>query len=412
MFKKMLIANRGEIAVRIIRTCQEMGIKAVALYQPSDRGSLHVRLADQTVQLETDFNDGAAILAIAQAVGADSLHPGYGFLSENPDFIRDCEQAGVTPITPPADVMAYIQERGNEVVKQLRSGIKPLHRVFVQILADMHGNVVHLGEREGSLKFGGMRVIEESPAPCCLSENQRRGLWEASIEMARLYNFVGVGSVEFGMDAEGTFFFTLFKCRIQTDHPIAETMTGIDLVREQIRIAAGEPLGYTQDDIQINGCAMAVRITAQDPQNSFLPNPGVVKHARIPGGFRVRVDSYIYDGCNVPAEYDPLVAKLTVWGDTRETCLARLSRALDEFRITGITTNLSLIKQIVHDPTFVEGCYTSDFQIESLDRVESDSLRDLAVAAAILFARRNQSFRPTTPERLQSNWHRRSLEGT
>ncbi|MBN8636606.1 MAG: hypothetical protein J0M07_14855 [Anaerolineae bacterium] len=410
MFKKMLIANRGEIAVRIIRTCQEMGIETVALYQPSDRSSLHVRLADQAVQLDSDFNDGAALIAIAQQVGADSLHPGYGFLSEEPDFIRACEQAGVTPIAPPADVLAHIQERGVQTVTD--TPVKPLHRVFVQILADQHGNVVHLGEREGSLRFGGMRVIEESPAPCCLSHQQRQGLWQAAIEMARLYNFVGVGSVEFGMNEEGTFFFTVFKGRIQTDHPIAETMTGIDLIREQIRIAAGEVLAYTQDDIKISGCAIACRITAQDPLRNFMPNPGVVRHVRLPGGFRVRVDTYVYDGCPVPAEYDPLVAKVTVWGETREACVARLSRTLDEFRLSGVNTNLSLIKRIVNDPVFIDGCYTADYEVEAQERIPSDNLRDLAVAAAILYARRNLSFKPVVPERLQSGWHRRNLEGS
>lgn len=410
MFRKMLIANRGEIAVRIIRTCQEMGIETVAVYQPSDRGSLHVRLADQAVLLPTDFNDGAAILAIARQVGADSLHPGYGFLAENAPFIRACVEAGITPIAPPADVIEHLQDHSTLIVKD--QVLRPEHRVFVQLLADQHGNVVHLGEREGSLRFGGMRVVEESPAPCCLSERQRQGLCEAAVEMARLYNYVGVGSVEFGMDHDGTFYFTVFKCRIQTDHPIAEARTGIDLVREQIRIAAGERLAFRQEDIKLGGCAIACRITAQDPLRHFLPSPGVIKHARLPGGFRVRVDTYVYDGCAVPAEYDPLIAKVTVWGETRAACVARLARALDEFRLSGITTNLPLVKQIVNDPGFVAGCYSSDLQFETLEGEPDANLRDLAVAAAILYARRNLSFRPTTPERLQSNWHRRSLEGS
>ncbi|MBE2267277.1 MAG: hypothetical protein IAE80_03535 [Anaerolinea sp.] len=409
MFKKMLIANRGEIAVRIIRTCHELGIATVALYQPADRGSLHVRLADQVVELGTDFNDGAAILAIAQQVGADSIHPGYGFLAEEPAFLRLCEQAGIAVMAPPASVVERIQQRGSQITSTLSDGgTPPLHRVFVQILADQHGNIVHLGEREGSLRFGGMRVVEESPAPCCLSEEQRRGICDAAIEMARLFDYVGIGTVEFGMDESGMFFFTVFKARIQTDHPIAETISGIDLVREQIRIAAGEPLGYTQLDIKLRGCAIACRITAQDPNNNYLPSPGVAKHVRLPGGFRVRVDTYLYDGCNVPAEYDPLIAKLTVWGDTRAACVARAARALDEFNISGVTTNLSVLKGIINDPNFVDGCYDSQLQIQPANQENTNELRDLAIAAAILYIRRNQSFRPAAPERLQTGWHRSS----
>jgi acetyl/propionyl-CoA carboxylase alpha subunit len=487
VFKKILIANRGEIAVRIIRTCQDMGIETVALYSPSDRTSLHVRIADEAVSLDSPlgFMDADAILAVARDRSVDAIHPGYGFLAEEAPFIRACEAAGIAFIGPSSQIIGAVRDklsaleraraagfrtvehsprafdegevdavrhaaeaigyplvikstsggrgRGERLVfspehfeESLRAAqseaavvygssavyveraIMPVHQVSVQIAADVHGNLVCLGEREGSIMSGNQKLLEESPAPCL--SDQRPALWNAALELARLFGYRNVGSVEFLVDTHGDFYFTEFKARIQVDHPISESITRIDLVREQIRIAAGMPLSVTQEQVELRGCAMMCRISAQDPLRRYLPSPGALQSVRLPGGLQVRVDTYVYDGCTVPGDYDPLIAKITVWGDTRDVCLKRLCRALEEFQVTGIPTNVPLLQAVANTSTFVEGCYTTDFLHEPLEEVAlpEDYTRDLAVAAAVLYARRHQTFRPSTPERLSSGWHRDS----
>ena len=488
MFKKIVIANRGEIAVRIIRTCQDMGIATVALYEAPDRDSLHVRLADEAVLLDTPegFMDGDAIIQLALEKGADAIHPGYGYLAEETHFIRGCDAAGIAFVGPSADVVEVVHDklnalerareagyrtvehsqyafdedefdqlsaeadrlgypvvikscsggrgRGERFVWQkdalaeafrrarqeaqiiygssgvyLEKAILPAHQVTVQILADQHGSIVHLGEREGSLIVGNQKVIEESPAPC-LSPDQRAALWQAALDIAGLFDYRSVGSIEFLVDADGQFYFTEFKSRLQVDHPISEIITRVDLVREQIRIAAGEPLSIKQEDVHLHGSAMMCRISAADPLRRFLPSPGTLRLVRLPGGPEVRVDTYVYSGSTVPAEYDPLIAKLTVWGETREQCHTRLRRSLEEIAIVGTQTNVPLLQQIVNTPTFADGCYTTDFLHQPLETQEQPEtyFRDLAVAAAILYASRNQSFRPAVPKRLSSGWHRDS----
>ena len=488
MFKKILIANRGEIAVRIVRTCREMGIETIVLYDKEDLGSLHVRLADQCVQLSSaaDFGKIDTIIKIAQDREVDAIHPGYGFLSEKPEFIRACEDAGITFIGPSSAVVDLmqgklhalemarasgiktvenapiafgpddidnLQDAANElsyplVIKSCRGGrgrgerlvnspeqlierlrrsqaearavysnqqvylekaILPAHQIAVQILADKHGNVVHLGEREGSIINSNRKVLEESPAPC-LTQEQREEVWKTAVTLAKLFKYENAGSVEFLVNGDGSFYFTEFKARLQIDHPVTETRCGIDLVREQILIAAGVPLKWKQEDINLSGWAMLMRINAEDPSRDFLPSPGVITHMRRPGGPKVRVDSYVYSGCNIPPQYDPLIAKLTVWATSRDICIQRLRRSLEDCAFDGIPTNLPLLQRVVKEPTFIAGDYDTEFLMRPLqkEREPADHLHDLAVAAAVYFMRRHQQFSPSTPSRFQTRWHKDS----
>ena len=490
MFKKILIANRGEIGVRIVRTCRELGISTVALYTVEDRTSLHVRLADEGVQLNSpaDFMDPEIILGIAQQRGVDAIHPGYGFLAEEADFIRACDAAGIIFIGPPADLveplrdkiaaqkkvraagfptldhsqesfgaddyealaaaaselgypliikscsggrgrgerLAYGPEQLPEVVRQaqvigkavygsrqvyLEKAVLPAYQVGVQIMADKHGNLVHMGEREGSILQKGQKIIEEAPATC-LNGVQREQLWQTALDIARLFNYENVGTVEFIVDKHGNFYFSEIKARIQVEHPLTEMLTRLDLVREQIRIAAGEELPLAQEDVWLGGAAMMCRIRASDPWRDYLPSPGTLKRVRLPGGPEVRVDTYIYCRCEVPPAYDPLIAKLTVWGKSREMCRQRLERALQDFSVIGAPTNLALLQHIVQNPKFVEGVYSTQFKADmttpAAKAEPSEHLRDLAVAAALIFVRHNQMFVPKTAERLRGGWHRSS----
>lgn len=486
MFQKILIANRGEIAVRLERTCREMNIPTVALYEAADEGSLHVRLADECVLLDAPggFMNGAAILEIARAKGADAIHPGYGFLAEQPEFIRACETGGITFIGPPSDVVAKTANKidalnrvraagiltpnystlcfDNDasatlqaeaaqlgyplIVKSCRGGrgraehiihhpsqldgaarrarqeaqavygdsriylekaILPARHLSVQILADAHGNLIHLGEREGSMVLGNQKVIEESPAPS-LNDQQRHQLWELALDIARVFEYRNVGTVEFLLDADGNYYFTEIKARIQIVHPVTEMLTRLDLVREQIQLAAGARLERAQAQVQLDGWTMQARISAQDPRNRLMPSPGTLEHVRLPGGANVRTDTFADSGCDIPPQYDPLIAKLVVWGQDREACRLRLERALDEFQLIGTATTLPLLQQLVRGLEFVHGTY----HIESLPQetgarpVAPGTLRDLAAAVAIFHYRATHSFQPTTPDRITSGWHR------
>jgi acetyl-CoA carboxylase biotin carboxylase subunit len=487
MFKKILIANRGEIATRIMRTCREMGIDAVALYTRSDRGSLHVRLADEAVLLQSPLRYAAAdeILEIAQRSGADAIHPGYGFLAEEADFIERCTQAGIAFIGPPPavigavrnklDAMAQVQAAGYRVpsfvdlpddfvapdeiaqmaaqigypliVKSARGGrgrgarvvmqperlveyvaaarreammiygddhvyleraIAPSHYVAVQVLGDRHGNLVHLGEREGSLLRHNQKLIEESPSPT-LDDAQRQELWRTALDVARLFGFENTGAVEFLVDSAGNFYFTEIKGRIQIEHGVSEMLTGIDIVREQIRIAAGAPLSHTQEEIRFNGWAMQCRINAEDPWNDYLPSPGRLTRFRLPQGPGVRVDSYGYVGCEIPPRFDPLLANLIVRGGTRAECVARLGRALGEFRVVGVQTNIPLHQQIVHEPAFVSGAYDTSFMARFRfddNHRTLETRRDLAAIMAVAYALRRRLGAPVTPEQVKTGWHR------
>ena len=490
MFKKILIANRGEIAVRIIRTCREMGLRTVALYDAGDRDSLHVRLADECVQLpgHWSFMESETVLAVARESGADAIHPGYGFLAEDTDFIHACEAAGIAFIGPPPEVVEAARDKigalnkaraagfptvehsarsfGEDefdalaaeaeamgyplVVKSCRGGrgrgerlvndpsqlaevvrraqvearavyghnqlfiekaILPAHQVGVQIVADRHGNLVHLGDREGSIIRSNQKIVEESPS-LCLSPAQRETLLETAVRLARLFDYQNVGTVEFLVDGAGDFYFSEIKARIQIEHTVTEMTTRIDLVREQIRLAAGEPLGYAQEDVSFQGWAITCRVQAEDPSRRYMPSPGHLRRVRLPGGPEVRVDTYLYCDSEVPPFYDPLIAKATVWASDRSTCIDRMRRALEDFAIIGAPTNLPLLMAIMRSPDFVDGRYATDFlhhPVVAKPATDVEALRrDLAVAAAVLYARRREAFVPQAPDQWATGWHRSS----
>ncbi|RME82573.1 MAG: ATP-grasp domain-containing protein [Caldilineae bacterium] len=486
MFNKVLIANRGEIAVRIIRTLRDMGIWTIAVYHEEDIHSLHVRLADEAIALKQKVDDpqAAEILEIAHATGAEAIHPGYSFGAERYDFARPVEKEGFVFIGPPSQVirelnrkvtmleraeqagfrtprhsdtafnvgdMEAIRRAADElgypvVIKARRGGrgrgvrlvrrpeqlermvqsagaeamavyhdsriyleraIYPVLHVDVQILADRHGNVIHLGERCSALQHHNQKIICETPAPC-LSEQQRRQVWEMAIELARLFGYENAGTVEFLVEPGGEIYFSDFKARIQIEHPVTEMVTGIDLVQEQLRLAAGEPLRWRQQDIRFEGHAMQCRINAEDPWKNFLPSPGSLRRFRLPGGLHVRVDTYGYTGGYVPRVYDPLLAKVIVWGESRDACIGRMRRALQDFIIQGIPTNLPLHQGILNHPAFLAGRYEAMLTQEAGLNEPADEahLRDLAVIMAVAYMRRHQAPQPVIPERLTTGWHR------
>jgi acetyl/propionyl-CoA carboxylase alpha subunit len=489
MFKKILIANRGEIAVRVIRACRDMGIATVALYSSTERDSLHVRLADECVPIlsEKRYGDMKEVLEIALRTGADAVYPGYGFLAEESEFIERCDRAGIIFIGPPVEVVKQcktklkmmqrvesmgfrtpahssdsatadevdkLQAMADEVgyplvIKSCRGGrgrgsrvvdrpevlgelaqaaareaeriygddrlyleraMSPSHYVVVQILGDSQGNIIHLGEREGSVLLHNQKMIEESPAPC-LDDEQRTRLWETAVEISRQLNYQSAGSLEFLVDEAGEFYFTEMKARIQIEHAVSGMVSGVNIIEEQIRIAAGEPLSQIQDEVDLRGWAIHCRINAEDPWRNFMPSPGKLVNFRLPGGPGVRVDTYGYVGCNIPQRYDPLLANLTVWAEDRPAAVRRLRRALQDFKIVGVQTNLPMHQQIVAEPSFVHGKYDTNF-MRRMKFGEPDLAealrRDLAIAAAVAFAARAQLSTPVLPERVTSGWHRSS----
>lgn len=487
MFKKILVANRGEIAVRLIRACRDLGIATVAVYEPNDINTMHVRLADECIQIaEGGYNDPHQLLQGAIRSGADAIHAGYAFLAENAPFVRACEDAGLTFIGPSSVVLAALGDkiktldrvraagfptieysslsfddgeddglrteaerlgfplivksssggrgRGtrlirsaaqlDEMVHNARASARPIygHRrvhlerallpsryIEVQLLGDRHGNLIHLGERDSSIQRNNQKLIEESPAPY-LTSAQREKIWDMAIAIGRLLHCTHACAVEFLMDGGGNIYFTEVKPRIQMEHPVSELVSHIDIIREQIRIAAGETLAYTQADVQLRGVAMQCRINAEDPSNGFLPSPGTLDRLQIPGGPHVRVDTYAYLGCEVSARYDVILAKLAVWGTNRDECIQRLRRALEDFIVGGIKTNLSLVQRAVAAPVFLSGNYNTEFSRTTLKRAKAtnDELRNLAAAAAVAYLLRNQAHVTTLPDRLLSGWHRDS----
>jgi acetyl/propionyl-CoA carboxylase alpha subunit len=494
MFQKVLIANRGEIAVRIIRTCRDLGILTVAIFSESDRDSLHVRLADECypVTSELRYGDKHEVLEIAQLSGADAIHPGYGFLAEEEDFAQMCADVGITFIGPSVEVISRVRNKietmrkvaaagfrtpsisersyhadeaealeqaaaalgyplviksckggrgrgervvmkpealqttlnearrealmiyGNDVV-YLERVIAPSHHISVPVIGDDFGSIVHLGEVEGSLTRHNQKLLEESPAPS-LSDELRSQIYHAALAIAHLVGYTNVGSVEFLVDSNGLFYFTEVKARILIGHPIAEMVTGVDLVAKQLRCAAGEALELKQDEIDrhlygAGGYAMQVRVNAEDPWRDYLPSPGTLERYRLPGGVAVRVDTYGYVGGTVPVRYDSLLAKVVVKGRTRAQAILRLRRALEDFKIVGVRTNLPLHLHILNDPDFAAGKYDTGFLWRhKMGASSADALmrRDLAAAAAVAFALRHEMVRPVVPDQLQSGWHRSS----
>ncbi len=439
MFHKVLIANRGEIAVRIIRACKELGIKTVAVYSQADIHSLHVKLADESVCIgpapsALSYLNINAIISAAELTDAEAIHPGYGFLSENAKFAEVCEKCGITFIGPTAESMrimgdkisarqAVIKQgvpilpgtkegvhsveeaikvareigfpviikataggggRGMKIVHsqaalpnafataraEAQSGFgnpevyieryceKPRH-VEIQILGDKHGNVIHLGERDCSIQRRHQKLIEEAPSTVVTPEI-RKAMGDAAVRAAAAVGYNSAGTVEFLVDKQNNFFFMEMNTRIQVEHPVTEMITGVDLVREQIRSAAGIPLRYKQEDIQIRGHAIECRINAEDPFK-FTPCPGKITAYHPPGGFGVRVDSFVYDQYSVVPNYDSLIGKLIVHADTREEAIKRMARALDEFRIEGIKTTIFFHKRIMAHKDFIDGDIDTSF---------------------------------------------------
>lgn len=434
MFEKVLIANRGEIALRIHRACQEMGIKTVAVHSTVDADAMHVKLADEAVCIgpapaKDSYLNKAAIISAALITGADAIHPGYGFLSENADFAEMVMAHGMTfigptpemirtmgdkvsakkaaiesglPVVPGSDgdvkTLAEALEWGDKIgypviVKAAAGGggkgMKVAHskeeladaftlakreakssfandtvyiekylqtprHIEIQILADNHGNVIHLGDRDCSLQRNHQKVLEESPSPA-LNDEQRRKIGEIATSAMKKMGYSNVGTIEF-LYENGQFYFLEMNTRLQVEHPVTEMVTGIDLVREQIRVSSGSVLGYTQSDIHFSGCAIECRINAEDAQ-TFIPSPGKIGAFHVPGGLSVRVDSGMYAGYTVPPCYDSMVAKLIVHGRSRNGALMRLKRALEEFVIEGISTTIPLHQRIIARPDFIDGQY-------------------------------------------------------
>jgi acetyl-CoA carboxylase biotin carboxylase subunit len=443
MFKKILIANRGEIALRIIRACKELGIDTVAIHSEVDADSLHVKFADESVCVGNNASSESylrvpSVLAAAEITGADAIHPGYGFLSENAQFASVVQQSGLTWIGPQADVIQRMGDKaqarslmieagvpvvpGSEgvlsttdeavslgrdigfpvIVKAVAGGggrgmrvardeaelrrsvdtarseaekffgnadvyierylTRPRH-IEIQLLGDRHGNVVHLGERDCSLQRRHQKLIEESPSPA-VDEALRRRLGETAVRGAESVGYDSAGTIEFLLDEDGQFYFMEMNTRVQVEHPVSELVTGIDIVKEQIAVAAGEPLSVRQKDVRFHGHAIEVRINAEDPAHAFRPSPGSIEFLHMPGGIGVRIDSHIYQGYSVSPWYDSLIAKLLVHGRDRQEALARLERALAECLILGVSTTTDFSLELVRSEMFRSG----DFSTRSLEQ--------------------------------------------
>lgn len=439
MFKKVLIANRGEIALRVIRACKELGIKTVAIHSEADAASLHVRAADEKVcvgpaDAALSYRNIPNVLSAAEISGADAIHPGYGFLSENAHFAEVCESIGIKFIGPSSENIAMLGDKakareivmkrglpvtpgspgelrseeealqaaqkigfpviikataggggrgmrvvnkaedlarafqaaqaeakstfGNESVYLERYFLEPRH-IEVQVMADHRGHVIHLGERDCSIQRRHQKLLEETPSPA-IDDKLRKEIGRVAVEAVKAAHYRNVGTVEFLLDKDRNFFFMEVNTRIQVEHPITEMVTGVDLIKEQIRLAAGLPLTLRQQDVVMNGHSMECRINAEDPEK-FTPSPGTITKYSPPGGFGVRVDSVMESGAVVSPHYDSMIAKLITHGRDRQECMARMRRALDEFVIEGIKTTIPLHRRILDDPDFQKGHVSTTF---------------------------------------------------
>jgi len=468
MFKKILVANRGEIAVRVIRACHEMGIAAVAVYSEVDRAALHVLHADEAYPIGAATSSESylnidKILDVARRSNADAIHPGYGFLSENARFAQACFDAGVKFIGPTAAAMqamgsktkarqsmetagvpfvpgtsrgleslqqaeevaarigypvmlkaaaggggkgmrlvdsrdelkTSLEEARSEAERAFGDGevyiekaiIDPRH-IELQVLADEHGNTLYLGERECSLQRRHQKVLEEAPSPV-VDADMRRRMGEVAVRVAQAANYTNAGTVEFLVDQQKNFYFLEMNTRLQVEHPVTELVTGLDLVQLQIRIAAGQPLPFTQEEVSIRGHAIECRIYAEDPDNNYMPSPGKITSLMEPAGPGIRLDSGIYEGWSVPMDYDPLLAKLIAFGTDREQARGRLSRALGEYFVGGIKANLALFRRILSDEDFRVGKFDTGFldrmPPRAGDRAADLKSQEVAVIAAGIF---------------------------
>lgn len=465
--RKILIANRGEIALRIMRSAREMGIKTVAVYSEADREALHVRYADEAICIgpapsNQSYLVGEKIIEACLLTGADAIHPGYGFLSENAGFARMVKEAGIILIGPTPEAMEIMgnklsakaaalkynipmvpgtEEAISDVAEAKRRAVEvgfpilikaaaggggkgmrivnaendfeeqmqlavseavsafgdgavfierfvssPRH-IEIQILGDTHGNIVHLFERECSIQRRHQKVVEEAPSSI-LTPDMRSRMGACAVDVARAVNYIGAGTVEFILDENLDFFFLEMNTRLQVEHPVTELITGLDLVKEQIRIARGEPIGYIQDDLKISGHAIELRVYAEDPDNNFLPDIGVLETYVTPKGNGVRVDDGFEQGMEIPIYYDPMIAKLIVFGSNREEAIQRMIRAIDEYDITGIKTTLNFGKFVMQHEAFRTGNFDTHFvgkyfNSESLVREEEDEAFVAALVATI-----------------------------
>ena len=465
MFRKVLVANRGEIAVRVVRALRELGIASVATYSDADRGSLAVRLADEAAHVGPSPSSESylridRIIEAAKRHGAEAIHPGYGFLSENAEFAEACASAGIVFIGPPADAIrklgsktaarqlaiaagapvvpgteqalsgweearAAAQSLGYPVLLKasaggggkgmrrvdgeaelqaaLRDAASEAGRAFgnsevyveklvdeprhieIQILGDQHGHLIHLGERECSTQRRHQKVIEECPSPLMASHpDLRERMGQAALKVARAAGYINAGTVEFLVDRDANFYFLEVNTRLQVEHPVTELVTGLDLVELQLKIAAGEPLTLRQEDIEWRGSAIECRIYAEDPDNEFMPAPGTIMHLSEPSGPGIRLDSGIFEGWNVPLEYDPLLAKLAAWGPTRETAIRRLDRALAEYVLTGVRNNIAFFREVLADAEFRSGRLSTSFLERFFKRRKKTEAEPEAEAAAAL----------------------------
>ncbi|OFX28709.1 MAG: acetyl-CoA carboxylase biotin carboxylase subunit [Bacteroidetes bacterium GWA2_32_17] len=468
MIKKILVANRGEIALRVMRTCREMGIKSVAVYSEADRNSKHVMFADEAYYIgKSPSNESylviAQIIEAARATQADAIHPGYGFLSEKAEFAERCEKEGIIFIGPSAyamntmgdkitarktmlaakvpvvpgttekltdenEALKIIEEIGlpviikasaggggkgmrlvkqkNEIKEAIRATksealaafgddtiyieryIESPHHIEFQIIADKHGNTIHLCERECSVQRRHQKVIEETPS-VIVSPELREKMGETAVLAAKAVNYENAGTIEFLVDDKGNYYFLEMNTRLQVEHPITEAVIGIDLVREQINVANGLPLTYTQEQISQRGHAIECRVYAEDPDKNFMPSPGTIRNISEPQGIGVRVDGYVYSGYEIPIYYDPMISKIIVWAETRSAAINRMKRVLEEYKISGIKTSIGFMKRIMETPDFVNGQYDTHFIEKNNDFLFDKNnfdpeIEDMAIISAFM----------------------------
>jgi len=490
MIQKVLVANRGEIALRVMRSCREMGIKTVGVFSEADRAAMHVRYADEAYYIgkapsSESYLKMDKILEVAKATSSDAIHPGYGFLSENATFSDRCKQEGIEfigperhaiqemgdkitarkkmiaagvpvvpgttePITDEEKAVGVIKEiglpvmikasaggggKGMRLVKeesQIKSAIRSArseareafgddsvyiekyitspHHIEFQILADKHGNAVHLFERECSVQRRHQKVIEETPSPL-LTPEIREEMGQHAVNAAKAVNYHGAGTVEFVMGDDLNYYFLEMNTRLQVEHPITERVVGIDLVKEQIRIADGEKLSVKPEELTQKGHAIECRIYAEDPDNNFMPSPGLIKHIAQPYGLGVRVDGYAYEGYEIPLHYDPMISKLIVWGKTRNEAVQRMRRALYEYKITGVKTSINFLEKVMEHPEFVSGNYNTHFidkNMEDLMRKgeeQGDWESIAAIAAFVDYTNKLQALQPKkNGGQMTNNW--------
>ncbi len=491
MFKKVLIANRGEIAVRIIRACRELGLETVAVFSEADRNALHVRYADEAYLLgpapsRESYLRADKIFEVAKISGADAIHPGYGFLAEREDFSARCAELGITFIGPKPSSIAAMGDKAEARATVIKAGVPvvpgtedvgnmtnddllrvapqigfPLlikataggggkgmrevknieempallasarreaesafgdgnvyleklvegaRHIEFQIMADSFGNVIHLGERECSIQRRHQKLLEEAPSPF-LDDELRKKMGDVAVRSAQAVDYLNAGTIEFLVDKERNFYFLEMNTRLQVEHPITEMVTGIDIVAEQLRIARGRQLSYTQEQVQFKGHAIECRINAEDPFNNFIPSTGRITHSLIPTGPGVRVDTGVFPGFEITPFYDPMIAKLIVWGETRAQAILRMRRALEEYRIVGVRTNIPFHQTLMDSHRFMGGQFDTRFVEERFsmdDAMEpSESSAEIAAILATLVAHQENERSATIVrrnERDTSNW--------